>query len=504
MTKIGAFFLAVAMILTVLLCPCVALTQNLTTDVVVVGAGGSGLAAAVAAAEGGARVIVFEAKAIAGGTTNFPMGAFAVESNMQKERNITLTRDEAFELMMDYSHYRANARLVRAFVDKSASTIEWLQQQGVEFSEPSTTVPGAPKTWHLIKGRGGALVKALVTKAKEKGVDIRLNAPVKKIVKEGNRIAGVIAEEDGKPVSVKAKAVIVATGGYGGNKEWVKKYTGFEIGIDMFPRVDVGLMGDGLQMAWDVGAGAEGMGLVEIEYWLPGPGLQGTQLLILVRQPYLWVNQEGQRFGNEETMTINAPYAGNALARQKNKCGFLVFDGNTKKYMGTTGFDRGASNVGGVAGDKLADLDGQIRSATDKGNKNLFTANSIEELSAITGMKLEALKETINEYNGFAERKKDSLFAKNPKYLQPVKEPPYYAIRIFPTMLGSLGGIRINEKMEALSEDREVVPGLYAVGNTAGGMYGDTYSFSIAGTSLGFALNSGRIAGENAARYVGN
>ena len=252
MTKIGAFFLAVAMILTVLLCPCVALTQNLTTDVVVVGAGGSGLAAAVAAAEGGARVIVFEAKAIAGGTTNFPMGAFAVESNMQKERNITLTRDEAFELMMDYSHYRANARLVRAFVDKSASTIEWLQQQGVEFSEPSTTVPGAPKTWHLIKGRGGALVKALVTKAKEKGVDIRLNAPVKKIVKEGNRIAGVIAEEDGKPVSVKAKAVIVATGGYGGNKEWVKKYTGFEIGIDMFPRVDVGLMGDGLQMAWDV------------------------------------------------------------------------------------------------------------------------------------------------------------------------------------------------------------------------------------------------------------
>ena len=211
MTRIGTFLSGVIMSLVMVFPATCVQAQTLTTDVAVIGAGGSGMTAALAAAEGGAKVIVFEAKPIAGGTTNFPMGLFAVESKMQKERNITLTRDEAFTMMMDYNHYRGNARLIRAFIDKSASTIEWLQQQGVEFTEPSATSPGMPKTWHLIKGRGGVMMKALVAKAKEKGIDIRLNTPVKKIIKEGNRIMGVMAEQDGKPFQVNAKAVVIAT-----------------------------------------------------------------------------------------------------------------------------------------------------------------------------------------------------------------------------------------------------------------------------------------------------
>ena len=476
--------------------------QTLKTDVVVIGAGGSGMMAALAAAENGARVTVFEAKSNPGGTSNFPMGIFAVESKMQKERGITLSRDEAFNMMMEYNHYMGNARLIRAFIDKSPDTIEWMQKQGVEFTEPSTTMPGAPRTWHLIKGRGGAMMKALVAKAKEKGIDIHLNAPVKRILKEQDRITGVIAEEGGKTLEVNARAVIIATGGYGGNRDWVKKYAGFQIGVDMFPRVDVGLMGDGLQMAWDVGAAQEGMGLVEIEYWLPGSGLDGTQLLILIRQPYLWVNLLGLRFGNEETMVLNSPFAGNALAKQKGRHCYLVFDEDTKNYMETKGFDRGASNVGGVAGDRLANLEAQIKSATEKGNKNLFIASSLEDLANKTGMKLEALKTTINEYNGFAAKKKDDQFAKNPLYLRPVRTAPFYALRIYPTMLGTLGGIKVNEKLEVMNKDFDVIPGLYAVGNNVGVMYGDTYSFAIPGTSLGFAVNSGRMAGENAAKYV--
>jgi fumarate reductase flavoprotein subunit len=359
-----------------------------------------------------------------------------------------------------------------------------------------------PRTWHLIKGRGGAMVKALVVRAKEKGVEIRLDSPVRRVIKDGNKVTGVVVEQHGLPLEVAAKAVIIATGGYGGNKEWIKKYAGFEIGVDMFPRVDVGLMGDGLQMAWDVGAAREGMGLVEIEYWLPGTGLLGTQLLILARQPCLWVNLQGERFGNEETMVANAPYGGNALARQKMRHGYLIFDARTKQYMETTGFDRGASNVGGVAGDKLANLDKQIKDAVEKGNRNVFIAQSLEELASKTGIKLGALRETISQYNGFAAEKRDNQFAKSPEYLRTIKEPPFYALAIYPTMLGTLGGIRINEKMEVLTEDYEVIPGLYAVGNNASGMYGDTYSFAIPGTSLGFAVNSGRIAGENAAVYV--
>ena len=131
--------------------------EILRADVVVIGAGGSGLVAALTAAEGGARVIVFEKMDIPGGTLNheWPAGLFAVESKMQRRKYIRPTRDEAFKIIMDYSHWRANARLVRAFVDKSASTIEWLEQQGVEFTDnsPGTFFVGSHFTWHLMEGK---------------------------------------------------------------------------------------------------------------------------------------------------------------------------------------------------------------------------------------------------------------------------------------------------------------------------------------------------------------
>jgi len=145
--------------------------QTLKADVVVIGSGASGLVAALTAAEGGARVIVFEKMFYPGGTSNYPGGIFAVESEMQRRKDITVTRDEAFQMIMAYNHWRANARLVRAIVDKSASTIDWLQRLGVEFLEPVAIYPGGPQTWHLLKGRGAAMVKVLVARAQEKGIE---------------------------------------------------------------------------------------------------------------------------------------------------------------------------------------------------------------------------------------------------------------------------------------------------------------------------------------------
>jgi fumarate reductase flavoprotein subunit len=163
-------------------------------DLVVIGSGVSGLAAAVTAAEGGAKVIVFEKQRSLGGTSNFFDGMFAVESDMQRERYIEYSRDQAFKNIMDYSHWRANPRLVRAFVNESAGSISWLQKIGVEFSDATINMPNAPRTYHVVKGQGAAVVKALATRAKEKGVGLRLGAPVKKILREGGRITGVVAE----------------------------------------------------------------------------------------------------------------------------------------------------------------------------------------------------------------------------------------------------------------------------------------------------------------------
>jgi len=157
--------------------------QNNETDVAIIGSGVSGLSAALTVAEGGVKVIVFERQRSLGGTSNFFDGMFAVESEMQRERYITYSRDDAFKTIMEYSHWRANARLVRAFVDESGPTISWLQKYGVEFTDATICMPDAARTYHVVKGTGEAVVKALATSAKERGVDLRTGTPVKNILR---------------------------------------------------------------------------------------------------------------------------------------------------------------------------------------------------------------------------------------------------------------------------------------------------------------------------------
>ena len=258
------------------------------TDVVVIGSGAAGMVAALTAAEAGAKVSVLEKLRHQGGTSNFAQGLFAVESNMQRERYIGITCDEAFKTAMDYSHWRANPYLVRAIINKSASTISWLQKQGVEFVEPVTMFNNAPRTWHILKGkpraggRGSAMIKVLVVRAKERGVDLWLATPVKKIIKEaypgkgqsgGGKITGVISEKDGKDIQINAKAVIIATGGYANNSEWVKKYSGFELGVNLFPLGNIDKMGDGIRLAWEAG-GAEEEAVVILAVGCPDVSLR--------------------------------------------------------------------------------------------------------------------------------------------------------------------------------------------------------------------------------------
>jgi fumarate reductase flavoprotein subunit len=474
--------------------------ENFEYDLIVIGSGSAGLTAALSVAEGGAQVIIFEKMDIAGGSSNIPSGPFAVESKLQRRKYIGLTRDEAFRIIMEYSHWRANPRLARAFVDKSADTIDWLERQGVEFIEPVAMWPDGLRTWHLIAGRGAALVSALVAKAQKKGVELRLGTMVKKIVMDGEHIAGVLIEDkSGKTEQIKGKAVMIATGGYGGNKEMIKKYTGFDLGQTIFERLSFNLTGDGIRMAWDAGAAEEGLGISTLQYSIPGPGISETMLPVVQRQPYLWINKQGRRFCDEST-TANWPFAANALIRQKPAYAYLIFDGGTKKYLEEKGIDNGALDLPPAT--KIDNLDKDIHSALAKGNENLFMANSFEEMGNKIGIDANTLQENVDEYNESCDRSHDGLFAKDPRYLQPVRKPVFYAFRLFPTYMVTLGGIKINEKTEVLNKDGDVIPGLYAGGNDAGGLYGDSYDLYLPGTTSAFALNTGRIAGENILKYI--
>jgi fumarate reductase flavoprotein subunit len=475
----------------------------LKADIVVIGSGACGLAASITAAEAGAKVVLFEKQKSLGGSSNFFNGTFAVESRMQREKFIMYTRDEAFQAVMEYTHWKANARLVRAVIDQSASTIEWLMGQGVEFSDVITNMPYTQPTYHLVKGHGAAAVKVLADSARAKGVQIHLGAPVTELLKDGDRICGIVAEEDGEELEVEAKAVIVASGGYANNKEWIKKYHGFELGVNLIPMGNVDKMGDGIRMAWEAGAAAEGMNALEIISVGPiGPDFdQMNDLEVAVSQPDLWVDPKGRRY-TDEGICFYDTSGGNVNARYPGGYTFRILDDSIINRLETHGIEKEGA-MDRKPGARLLDIRKIIDAALERRSTEVFMGDSVEALAENMGVDPAVLKATVEEYNGFCEKGHDPLFAKKRIYLRALTGPKFYAVRARTVMLGTKGGIRVNEKLEAVDKKDDPIKGLYAGGFDAGGIHSDSYPINVAtGLSSSYAFNTGRIAGRNAAAYI--
>jgi fumarate reductase flavoprotein subunit len=481
--------------------------NDIEYELIIIGGGASGLAAAVAAAERGVRVAVFEKSATTGGAANMGMGLLAVESRLQKLKQIALTREDAFKIFMDFTHWQVDARLVKAYIDKSATTIEWLERMGVEFIAPEAFYPGANFTWHVVRGengRGGpgcagSMMKKLSERARELGVKFYLQTPVKRILKAGNLISGVLAEDQrGENLQVKGQAVIIASGGIGDNPEWIKKYTGYEWGKDLFSFRIPGMNGDGIRMAWEMNAASDGIRMELTYSGIPGLNNIGPGgapfVFFMCLQPNLIINLLGERFV-DESIIGNTTFMGNAISIQKNRCAVNIFDDNIKEYYLNNGLDF----LNGVS---MNGFEAHLKEVLDSDYKYFFAANSLDELAATIQIDQDVLKKTIAEYNCACDTGRDELFNKSPKYLRPIKSPKYYAGMLFPSGYGSLGGIRINYKTEVLAKDNKVIPGLYASGVDACSIFGDSYCFLLPGNTMGFAINSGRIAGENGADYI--
>lgn len=142
-----------------------------------------------------------------------------------------------------------------------------------------------------------------------------------------------------------------------------------------------------------------------------------------------------------------------------------------------------------------------MKKAREQGNTKLYQADSIRELAEKMGVDPDVLQKTVDDYNDFCESG-DTEFFKDSRYLRPIWKAPFYAARIRPSGYGTVGGIRINENCEACGPDFYPIPGLYAAGADACNIYDDSYMFLLPGNSMGFAVNSGRIAGMSAAEYV--
>ena len=475
-----------------------------TTQICIVGAGPTGLAAAVQAAEDGADVLVIDKAAAVGGAANMGMGPLGIGTKYQKRDMQDITVEKAFDMIMTYTHYMVDARVVKRYFEQSAETIEWLEDMGVEFEGAFKYFPQAEPTWHIVKTDQGIgpraasfMNKALYAHAQELGVEFLLETPAKKLIKEDGAVTGVIATtKDGKEITIEAKAVIVCTGGAGGNPEFIKKETGWDFGKNMFNFAIPGIMGDGLKMMWE--AGVDKLP-VRIEQAANFEGIDELPQAIpnVMLQPNLLVNAHGKRFMNEDYMQ-NATFLSNAVGQQKDAVGFSIVDSSIVKYYIRNGVD----NVSLVRPDPDVSgfMDG-IKQAQETGNEGIIVADTLEELAEKAGIDVDNFLDTVDEYNDFCDSV-DEEFFKEKRYLRPITRAPFYCAKVRPGGYGTVGGVRINENCECCDSEFEPIPGLYSAGADACNFYNDSYMFLLPGNSMGWSVNSGRIAGMEAAEFV--
>lgn len=466
-------------------------------DVIIIGGGGAGLAAAVSAAEQGAgKVLVLEKRVATGGNAARAWGLFAAASPVQKQEMVLAEPDRLFHLYMDWTHWKADPRLVRAFIDRSGDTIGWIEGMGVTMDLIRYYPGQEPPVWHVPQGRGAAMMQALLEHCKALGISIITNARGRQLHADAaGGITGVTAEIEGKEQFFAAGRVIVATGGFAGNETLLKRLVPEYTGTMQSFGLPHG--GDGLLMAEAMGAGTESRGGLLLE-WPHVRKDAGSLLVTIAREPStLFVNRDGARFA-DETLGLHAFLAANAVLRQPEQAGFIITDAGFLWELEERGAVLGRGNDRSEKRRSMPDLPGHVEKLAAEPDAGVFLSGSWDEIAGWGGIAPEGLKNTVERYNSLCRNGRDEEFGKDREYLRPIETPPYCIIKGTPVFLHTIGGLIVNEKMEVLDRSGKPIAGLYAAGADTGGWTGDTYNDRFSGTALGYAINSGRIAGENA------
>lgn len=479
--------------------------KTIDTEIVIIAAGPSGLAAAAQASENGSKVTVFEKANTVGGAANMGMGPFGIGTRHQKAMMVDMTVEKAFNMFMEYTHWRVDANLVKKYFENSGDTIAWLEDMGIEFAGAYKYFPKSESTWHIVAvnggiGRnGGAIMnKGMMDYAIQNGAEFFLETPVHKILLDSEgKVSGVLAKgPDGEEIQANCKAVIVATGGMGDNPQMIKEYTGLEFRKDIFNFAIPGLKGDGIRMVGEIG-GAESEVTFEMIYILPESDHGPDCIPAVFMQPNLMVNLQGRRFLNEEQMQNNT-FTGNAIAIQKGRTGVSIIDSSILK-----GYIRNGLDVVNFVHhpDDVSDFDSAIEDGLKQGNGDYVKADTIEELAEKLGIDPDVLVETIDDYNDKCDSV-DDQFYKSKQFLKPIVKAPFYAARFRPGAYGTLGGIKIDDETRVLNKDWDPIPGLFAAGTDTCTIFGDSYMFLLPGNTMGYCLNTGRFAGNGASDYV--
>ncbi len=429
-------------------------------------------------------------------------GLFACESSVLRKALVKSDKDEIFTNAMKWHHYtRINGRVLRAWINQSGETIDWLMKRDVEFEVNTTTrmtYDIAPH-WHCVKGSSMATPMAhLVEELLARGAIFFTETTVEKLLKENDRIAGVQALHLGRSFTIHAPSVILASGGFLANTELVRKYYP-DYSEENFGGYKAPNMGESVALAEAAGACLE-RDVMLIKEGCATSDRAPRLLSEFTREPYLiWVNRKGRRYVDETAGSI-LQTAINAMMSQPDMASYVLFDEGTMHRMTDLGMELcKADHMRGVP---IPDLREQFAQAAAKAPSECKIADTVEELAQWIGCKPEALQEELDRYNKYCAQGYDEDFNKHRKYLAPCHVGPFYGIRHRAIAVDTAGPIRVTERMEVIDRNWDPIPGLYAAGSTTAGWQSNDYCGAyIFGGAMSYAINSGRIAGRNAALY---
>ena len=493
--------LAAGFVCTAVCGPAIAAQKTLSTDIVIVGAGSAGLTAAVQAAEKGANVVLLEKNFFVGGASNFAEGIFAVESELNRLRSDTLTREEAFKHAHEMHMYEVNVPMMRDYIYGSADNVDWFMKHGVKFDVIRMT-PWEEATWHVIgeykgKNHGAALVANLKDQCDKLGVTTLTGTPAESLITDkSGAVVGVKAKSKTDDYTINAKAVILASGSISDSNEKVAEWAHRDA-KHWHSSVNVNKTGDGISMA--VAAGAQ-RGPVSFVAHLSSEG-KGIKLLSNVYttawQPAaLWVNSDGSRFVNED-VAMSFSQAANAVYTQLGHTAWSIFDESQVDYMIEKGVDSGVGVLVPV-GAKLTKLKEEIKTALDEVSDSFFAASSVSAMAKKLGVPAKNLEAAVTAYNRGCAEGHDGEFFKDVKYMRPINTKKLYAIRLTSAFFTAFGGLNVNRDFEVLNTKNQPIKGLYATGLEVSRMIGHTYTTWTSGYAFGFSCYSGRHAALNA------